>query len=303
MLIDAVKSYIAVRRSAGYQVNALESYLNNYAHFATEQGDELIVAQTAINWAGKTQSPVQAHLRLQQVIKLARYCRAEDLRHEIPPKGICPRFQRRPTPYIYSKEEQHRLILQASMLGPPESLRPHTYSTLLCLLMTTGLRIAEATALRLDDVRPEGLHIHESKFRKSRIVPLHPTARVALQRYIDKRAEFASQDENHLFISRLRRAISASVVRRTFRTLLTEAGVALTRKSKPRLMDLRHTYATTVLSSGPSTRDHASYHMLALSTAMGHSSISATFWYLERTPELMTDISQACQEYTLRKQS
>ena len=303
MLIDAVKSYIAVRRSAGYQVNALEGYLNNYALFATELGDDFIVAQTAINWAGIAHSPKQSYLRLQQVIKLARYCRAEDLRHEIPPKGACPRFQRRPTPYIYSKEEQNRLILQASMLGPPESLRPHTYSTLLCLLMTTGLRISEATALRLDDFRPEGLHIRESKFRKTRIVPLHPTAMVALQRYIDIRAEFASEDENHLFISRLRRAISPSVVRRTFRTLLTEAGVALTRKSRPRLMDLRHTYATTVLTSGPSTRDHAFYHMLALSTAMGHSSISATFWYLERTPELMIDISHACQEYTKRKLS
>lgn len=303
MLVDTVKSYIAVRRSAGYQVNALEGYLNNYALFATEQGDKFIVAQTAINWAGQVQSPMQVHLRLQKVIQLARYCCTEDSRHEIPPKGVCPRFQRRPTPYIYSEEEQRRLILQASMLGPSDSLRPHTYSTLLSLLATTGLRISEATALRLADFKPEGLHILESKFRKSRIVPLHPTGVVALQRYIDKRAEFASLGENHIFISRRHRAISASVVRSTFRTLLAEAGVALTRESRPRLMDLRHTYATTVLLSGPSTRDHALRHMLALSTAMGHSSIAATFWYLERTPELMTDISEACQEYTTRKPS
>ncbi len=303
MLVDAVNSYIAVRRSSGYQVNALEGYLLNYAHFATEQGNDFIVARTAINWAGQVESPKQVHLRLQKVIQLARYCRAEDPRHEIPPKGVGPRYQRRPAPYIYSEEEQRRLILQATMLGPPGSLRPHTYSTLLCLLVTTGLRISEATALRLTDVRAEGLHVHASKFRKSRIVPLHPTANLALHRYIEKRDEFANPDEDHLFVSRLRRGISASVVRRTFHALLVEAGVALTRESRPRLMDLRHTYATTVLSSGPSTRDHALRHMLALSTAMGHSGIAATFWYLERTPALMMDISQACQEYTTRTRS
>ena len=303
MLIDAVDSYIAVRRAAGYQVNALEGYLHNYALFATEHGDEFIVAKTAINWAGQVQSPRQAHLRLQKVIQLARYLRAEDSRHEIPPKQVCPAFQRRPPPYIYSEEEQLRLIQQASILGPPESLRPHTYSTLLSLLATTDLRISEAIALCLTDFSPEGLRILESKFRKSRLVPLHPTASAALQRYIDKRAEFASHGENHIFISGRHRVLNASVVRKTFRQLLTEGEIALTRESRPRLMDFRHTYATRVLVSGPSTRDHALSHMLALSTAMGHSSIAATFWYLERTPALMVDISQACQEYTTRKRS
>ncbi|MGB5638618.1 MAG: tyrosine-type recombinase/integrase [Sedimenticolaceae bacterium] len=284
-------------------MSGLERYLHSYALFATQRGDEFIVAQTAIDWAGQADSPEQAHLRLQKVIQFARYCRAEDSRHEIPLKGVCPRRHRRPTPYIYSVEELRDLILQASFLGPPGSLRPHTYSTLLSLLSMTGLRVSEAIALRLADYRSEGLHIRESKFRKSRIVPLHATGHAALQRYIGKRAVFASSDEDHIFLSGRQQALRGSVVRRTFRNLLTEAGIGSTRATKPRLMDLRHTYATTVLLSGPSTRDHACRHMLALSTAMGHSSMAATFWYLERTPALMNDIAQACQENCARKPS
>ena len=67
-------------------------------------------------------------------------------------------------------------------------------------------------------------------------------------------------------------------------------------------MDLRHTYATTVLAAGPDSRDQIRRHMVALSTAMGHSSVASTFWYLERTPALMGDIAQACQDHIAGRQ-
>lgn len=298
MLVDDVTAYIAVRRAAGYKVKALERYLSSFAHFATSQGDEYIVVQTAIDWAGRTTTAKQAYLRLQQVILLARYCRAEDTRHQIPPRGVSPSYQRRPTPYIYSAKEQHDLINQASGLEPTDGLRPHTYSTLITLLIMTGLRISEALALRFSDFGHEGLHIRDSKFRKSRIVPLHPTGHATLQQYIDRRREYSDIKEDHIFISRRRRVLSCSAVRRTFRELLDACGIARhSGKSRPRLMDLRHTYATTVLLAGPGNRDHVGRHMLALSTAMGHSSIAATFWYLESTPTLMNDIAHACQKH------
>jgi integrase len=301
MLIDAVTSYISIRRAAGYQVTNLEGYLNSYAVFATQQGDEFIVAKTAITWARQTVSIKQAHLRLQQVILLAQHCRAEDIQHELPAKETFPIHHRRPTPYIFSEGELEDIMRQATYLGPPRSLRPHTYSTLLSLLAKTGLRISEAIALRLTDFRSEGLYIHKSKCRKSRIVPLHPTGHLALQRYIDKRAEFSCREEQHIFISGRHRLLCAAVVRSTFYQLQAAAKIAPTRGSRPRLMDLRHTYATTVLLAGPSTRDRIHQHMLALSTAMGHSSMAATYWYLESSPALMCDIAQACQEHTARK--
>ena len=302
MLTQTVEMYISVRRAAGYKLTSLERYLRNFAGFAAEKGDEYIVAQTAIHWAGQAVSPEQRQLRLQMVIRLARFSRAEEPRHEIPPAAVFPRRHRRPTPYIFTPQELQSLFAQAARLGPPGSLRPHTYQTLLPLMAVTGLRISEAIALRLSDHVSEGLVIRETKFRKSRIVPLHPTGHAALQRYIERRRDFARGGEDHLFISGRHRALCAHVVRVTFHQLLAEAGSAHANdRARPRLMDLRHTYATTVLAAGPDSRDQVRRHTVALSTAMGHSSIAATFWYLERTPALMNDIAHACQDRITRK--
>jgi integrase len=302
MLTQTVETYLSVRRAAGFKLASVERYLRGFARFASEQGDEHIVAQTAINWAGQTDSPAQCHLRLQTVVQLARFSRAEDPRHELPPAGFFPRRHRRPTPYIFSPHELQALLAQAARLGPPQSLRPHTYWTLLALLAVTGLRISEAIALRLNDHVPAGLVIRETKFRKSRIAPLHPTSHAALERYVEKRRQFA-RDDDHLFISGHHRALCTHVVRATFHQLLSDAGIPrVNGHPRPRLMDLRHTYATTALAAGPDNRDHARRHMVALSTALGHSSIASTFWYLERTPALMNDIAQACQDYIVRSQ-
>ncbi len=238
------------------------------------------------------------------MVRLALFSRAQDPRHELPPAGFFPRRHSRPTPYIFSSQEIQALLAQAARLGPPGALRPHTYFTLLALLAVTGRRISEAIALRLNDHVSEGLVIRQTKFRKSRLVPLHPTSHEALQRYVEKRRACARDDEDHLFISGRRRPLCAHVVRVTFQQLLSDAGIApANRRPKPRLMDLRHTYATTVLAASPDNRDDVRRHMVALSTAMGHGSIAATFWYLERTPALMNDIAHACQDYFARRPS
>lgn len=302
MLTQTVETYLSVRRAAGFKLTSAERYLRDFARFASGRGDEHIVARTAIDWAGQTHSPPQCRLRLQTVVQLARFSQAEDPRHEIPPSGFFPRRHRRPTPYIFSPQEIQALLAQAARLGPPEALRPHTYSTLLALLAVTGLRISEAIALRLNDHVPEGLVIRETKFRKSRIAPLHPTSHAALERYVEKRCRFA-RDDDHLFISARHRALCTHVVRVTFHQLLADAGIpGANGRPRPRLMDLRHTYATTALAAGPDNRDHVCRHMVALSTALGHSSIAGTFWYLERTPALMVDIAHACQDYLVRRQ-
>ena len=111
------------------------------------------------------------------------------------------------------------------MLRPPVlvhlgSLRPHTYRTLLALLAVTGVRISEALALRFKDVTPDGLVIRETKFRKSRLVPVHETTTSALQAYLAKRCELAL-DDDHLFVSQRRRPLSYYTVVDTFHALLT----------------------------------------------------------------------------------
>ena len=139
-------------------------------------------AQVAIEWAGLAQGMPQRARRLGIVIRLARYLRAEDDRHEVPPAVFGAEKSPRPVPYILSLDQIRQLIHAAAHSGY-RTLRRETYRTLFALLACTGLRVSEAIRLRFDDITPDGLVIRCSKFRKSRLVPLHDTARAGLDRY------------------------------------------------------------------------------------------------------------------------
>jgi integrase/recombinase XerD len=297
MLMPAVDTYVAVRRAAGYKLRDVERYLREFAQFATTRGDSHVVAQTAITWAAQSPSEEQRAERLSIVIRFARFAHAEDPRHEIPPeRQFCSRH-RRPVPYIFTAEEIQTLVAQAAYLGPLGSLRSHLYRTLFGLLAVTGLRISEALALRFKDITPDGLVIRETKFHKSRLLPLHETTTAALERYMAQRRQL-DLDDDHLFVSTRRRPLCAKAARETFYQLLATAGIAQEAgRPRPRLMDLRHTFATTVLAACPDDREHIRRHMLALSTYLGHTGIASTFWYLERTPALMGDIAQTCEAF------
>lgn len=297
MLMQAVDTYLAVRRAAGYKLRDVERYLRDFARFATIHGDSHVVAKTATTWAARSPSEAQRAERLGIVVRFARFSHAEDPRHEIPPERLfCGRHQR-PTPYIFTAQEIQSLLAQAARLGPPGSLRPLLYRTLFGLLAVTGLRISEALALQFNDITPDGLVIRETKFRKNRLLPLHATTTVALERYVEQRCRLAL-DDDHLFVSRRRRPLCAKAVRETFHQVSAAAGIPREPGCpQPRLMDLRHTFATTVLAACPDGRDHIRRHMLALSTYLGHTGIASTFWYLERTPQLMGDIAQSCEAF------
>ena len=167
----------------------------------------------------------------------------------------------------------------------------------------TGLRISEALALRFKDVTPDGLVIRETKYRKSRLVPLHETTTSALQGYLAKRCDLAL-DDDHLFVSRRRRPLSYFTVVDTFHQLLGAAGIpADPDRPRPRLMDLRHTFASRALETCPDGRDNIRRHMLALTTYMGHARVKSTYWYLSRTPQLMGDIAETCETFFKENQS
>jgi integrase len=169
------------------------------------------------------------------------------------------------------------------------------YATLLGLIAATGLRVSEALDLRFDDLRPDGvLLIRRTKFGKSRLVPLHPTAADALDRYLKQRCGSAVTDD-HVFLSAGNRRIASSTVSYTFRRVARLAGVAAERTRPCRIHDLRHTFATRSLEQCSTRRESISRHFVALATYLGHTDIVHTYWYLEATPALMTDIATAAE--------
>jgi integrase len=286
-----------MRRAVEFALDHTEGYLRNFARFALPRGDTHIVVTTAVEWAAITTSEAQRHNRLQTVIRFARFMAAEDSRHEIPPNGIFWGRRQRPMPYIFSDDEIEQRLGAASRLGPPGSLRPQTYSTLFGLLAVTGMRVSEARHLHLHDVTIDGLLIRETKFHKSLLLPLHVTTRMALDHYIDHRRRGAGADP-HLFVTRRGGKLSHTVVSEIFHQALKVAGLPhRPARRRLRLMDLRHTFAVRALEGGPETRDAVGRHMLTLATYMGHACVLDTFWYLDTTPQLMTDIANACETF------
>jgi integrase len=159
------------------------------------------------------------------------------------------------------------------------------------------MRPSEARTLQLSDLTPDGLLLRETKFKKSRLLPLHETTWGALEAYLDQRRRVAGHDP-HLFVSLRGGPLSHQVMRVTFLEVAKAAGIPTeSTKPRPRLMDLRHTFAVRGLASCPNNRDQVGHHMLALTTYMGHAKVKSTYWYLDSTPELMVDITQCCEAF------
>lgn len=297
MLSEAVAAYVNLRRALGFVFERAAARLERFARFASERGETHVRAATAIAWAGLPKSPLERDGRLRTVARFARHAYAEDSRHELPPDDVfaCPRV--RPIPYIFTPEEIQQLLGGALRLSPAGSIRPVTYCTLIALLAATGLRIGEALRLRLEHLSRDGLVIRETKFRKSRLVPLHATARAGLQRYLERRLTLNATDD-HLLLDHRGERLRYSSVRSAFYKLTR--GLGLRRPAgqpQPRAHSLRHTFAVRALESCPRDGAGVERHMLALSTYLGHGKLAHTYWYLEATPQLLAGIATACERF------
>jgi integrase/recombinase XerD len=295
MLTAHIDRYVSLRQALGFKLSGVARLLHAFDRFATARGDTHIRRSTAAAWAAEGSSPRRRHIRLREVIHLARFLHAEDTTHEVPPSTLFPASKVRPLPYIYTPEEVTQIVAAAGRLRPSYPLRRDVYTTLFGLIAATGLRISEALDLRFDDLRPDGvLLIRRTKFGKSRLVPLHSTVVDALDRYLERRSGLAVTDD-HLFLSAGNRRISAGVVNPTFRRVVRLAGVAAERSRPCRIHDFRHTFATRSLQQCSMRRESVARHFVSLATYMGHTDITHTYWYLEAAPELMTDIATAAE--------
>jgi integrase len=167
---------------------------------------------------------------------------------------------------------------------------------LFSLLAITGMRISEALALLLEDLRPDGLVIRETKFHKSRILPLHPSAQAGLERYLQRRRCVGATDD-HLFISLRGGPLQYPTVLETFLQAVRALGLHPGSGQRgPRLHDLRHTWAAAALQACPHGYDQVTQHVLAVSTYLGHAKLVSTYRYLHTTPQLLADIAACCEQ-------
>ena len=297
MLRQSIDTYLALRRAVGYQLKTEEHLLHDFARWAAECGETHVQTKTATEWAAATRSTWQRERRLRTVAGFARHARAEDPRHEVPPIFVFGRRHVRPRPHVYSSDEMGRLLDAASRLPAIWPLRPQVFTTLFGLLVSTGLRVSEARALRFHDVTRDGLVIRKTKFNKSRLVPLHETATSALGRYLELRRR-ASSMSDYVFISTKGDRLPRNTVSQTFLKLMRQTGLRSGPGTPgPRIHDLRHTFAVRALEGCPEDGSPVGWRLRALSTYLGHGNPADTCWYLQATPDLRQGIADACERF------
>jgi integrase len=145
--------------------------------------------------------------------------------------------------------------------------------------------------------------IRKTKFKKSRLLPLHESTIAAINRYLQCRRQFATADD-HVFVSLRGKKLGCDFAAKTFQKVLIAADIqGQPNGPKPRLHDFRHRFAVKALESCPDTLDRFARHMLALGTYMGHAHPKSTYWYLQSTPLLMREIADKCESFITGDQS
>ena len=296
-ITDHVARFVEAKRAFGYRFEQNERVLRSFARFAESRDEAFIRSETALEWAtaSTAASPQVQAKRLRMVRHFALWLRAEDDRHEAPPRDALGRgARRRPQPYLLSVPDIRKLLTAALSVGPAGTIAPLTWHYLFGLIAATGLRIGEALALTLDDITPDGLLIRNTKFGKTRMVALHPTSWKALNLYLEARLKETTPDRL-LFVIATGRSPGRRYASLVFLKLAEQVGIRKPGAARgPTLHSLRHSFAVRSLERLPSGADPGR-HMLALATYLGHVNVTSTYWYLESTPVLLRGIAEAVE--------
>jgi integrase len=293
---SAATDYVATRRAMGYKFAYQGQMVGQFAAFLDDRRTEHLTIAHALSWATQPAdaAPVWWAVRLGTARGFARFLSALDPATEVPPVGLLPEPSHRSVPHIYSEEDIDRLLRAAGRLSPEH--RADTYQTWIALLSVTGMRIGEVVRLDCDDVDLDQglLTIRESKFGKSRQIPLHPSTVSALAAYAGRRDQRRPKPKSPSFFTS---AIGTRLLRDNLSTvfprLVREAGLqSPNRPRPPRAHDLRHSFAVRCLVRCYREGVDVQRRLPLLSTWLGHVDPGNTYWYLTGVPELLELVAE-----------
>ncbi len=292
-LREAAEDYINLRRALGFKLIDAESLLKDFASFMEQENAPYITTILALRWAKVPQNVLQAYWgsRLSVVRCFAKYLSAIDSRNEIPPCGLLPYYTHRCNPYIYRDEEVLRLLQACESLTAGNGLRRHTYYTVFGLLAVTGMRISEVTALSREDVDlTQGIiTIRLTKFSKSRSIPVHKSTLQVLREYTQLRDQIHPTVKiQSFFLFDRGTSLTVCSIREVFIRLSHRIGFRKPTDSHgPRIHDFRHSFAVKTIIKWYREGINVESQIPLLSTYLGHTKPSDTYWYLSSVPELI----------------
>jgi integrase len=295
-LREALAGYLDLRRGLGFKLARDEKLLEQFIGWLEDRGTTTVTVADALAWATLPAgaSPGWLRMRITVVRGFAAYLATLDPSAEVPPASLLPGGSRRAVPYLYSAADITALIAQAARLRTP--LRPATLQTLIGLLAVTGMRIGEVIALGDGDFDPgQGmLLVRHAKLGKHRLIPLHPSTVTAVQDYRRLRDQvFPRPASEALLVSAAGTRLLHDNVSVTFTRLARRAGLAgRPGGSRPRIHDLRHSFAVATLLDWCRDGGEVAARMPLLSAYLGHADPAGTYWYLHAAPELLAEAAR-----------
>jgi len=307
-LAEPIQTFIKLRRLSGTDYKSQARLLGYFDRFLLEQRlPTPRITREITDRYQQSLSHLAPRTRLNRfcvVRQLCRYlARSDPLGYVPEPVRVVPSHGAH-QPYIYSSSELKALLTAASQLAPKNSLRPHTYQTLLGLLYSTGIRIGEALALNLEHFHrtERRLYIAEGKFRKARWVPLSPSTCRALEHYLRTRFKIRPRSpDSPLLLNERSRRLHHPTVNQTFRNVLQQCGMAHSNHTGPRIHDLRHTFAVHRLLAWYRDGGDVNARLPYLATYMGHVDVHSTQLYLQSTAELVEQVNRRFHTHYLHQ--
>lgn len=282
--------YVALRQRLGFRFRKNHGTLREFVCFLERERATRITTDLVVRW---TRLPQGCHPnwwaeRYSVARAFAAYCRMTLPRTEVPPAGLFQHRQQRPSPYLYDDVDVAKILRAARQLSGGAGLRPRTYHTFFGLLAAAGLRAREGLNLDTQDVDLQRglLTVRDTKFQKSRLVPVHASTFRALRQYARQRDALVRTSA--FFVHQDGRRLSYAAAYATFHQLLREVGLRTASDHRgPRLHDLRHTFAVRTLIRWYRAGLDVERQLPVLATYLGHGSVEWTYWYLSAAPELL----------------
>lgn len=290
-LSGQASDYLRLRRALGHKLDDVHRLLPRFVAYLDIIGAETVTVEAALAWACRPDADPASSVwmrRMNVARGFARHMAGLDPRTEVPPPGLVTFRQRRRQPFIYSDADIAALMAQARR-SIPTPLRAATVETLIGLLAATGMRVGEAIRLQRPDLlwAEAMIVVRDTKFGKSRLVPLHASAVAALAAYAEQRDRLQPRPETPaFFVSTVGTALLYCDVCHTFRKIVDATGVGSPRR--PRIHDIRHTFAVRTLVEWYRDGHDVQARLPRLSTVLGHQNPVSTYWYLSAAPELLS---------------
>jgi integrase/recombinase XerD len=297
-------NYLALRNSLGSPVGRHSKWLSAFVGFIGRSGQEVldpVTSQRVFDWLEETMAPESTQRnrsrRLSVIRQFLEYLSAAIPETQAPELRLLAGY-RRPVPFIFTPEEIAAILSEASR-SDGGSFSATVLHMALGLIASTGLRASEALGLDRNDVmpreRPGTLFIRESKFGKSRIVPVHPSVAQQLSVYAGHRELLGYGAQTPaFFVSRLGGRLPYPSLVKSFNTIVRDLNIQSRNGSrKPTLHSFRHTFVVTRLRRWNQEGIDVKARLGQLSTYLGHVDFRETFWYVTATPELLVTATTA----------